>query len=237
MATDRKHITVDEVVRSVLGDEGKVTTHEYLRYLEIANRGLKELTYDILGDTKVALINIGTSLRADLPVDFVDYTYVGVVGSDGILHNYGIKRDIPLVGTGNTVRRRQVASYSRTAGVYGMGGGQNTNGYYSPNIDYENWQMVFTSAETSGYVYLEYISDGRSEGGENVVHPYAEEALIAWTYWKAIARKRGYSGAEKADARFEYYNQKRLANARLKSFTKEEMLQQSRKNFKQAPKI
>ena len=74
--TDRKYITVDEVVRNLLGDEGKTTTHEYLRYLHIANRGLKELTFDILGNTKVSIINIGSSLRADLPADFVDYMKV-----------------------------------------------------------------------------------------------------------------------------------------------------------------
>jgi hypothetical protein len=41
---------------------------------------------------------------------------------------------------------------------------------------------------------------------------------------------------EKARARQEYYNEKRLANARLKSFTKEEALKTIRKNFKQSPK-
>ena len=42
--------------------------------------------------------------------------------------------------------------------------------------------------------------------------------------------------AEKSRARQEYYNEKRLANARLKSFTKEEALKTIRKNFKQSPK-
>jgi hypothetical protein len=41
---------------------------------------------------------------------------------------------------------------------------------------------------------------------------------------------------EKMRARQEYYNERRLANARLKSFTKEEALKTIRKNFKQSPK-
>ena len=41
---------------------------------------------------------------------------------------------------------------------------------------------------------------------------------------------------EKMRARTEYYNERRIANARLKSFTKEEALKTIRKNFTQAPK-
>jgi hypothetical protein len=38
-------------------------------------------------------------------------------------------------------------------------------------------------------------------------------------------------------ARKDYFNEKRLARARLSSFTKEEALQQIRKGFKQSPKL
>jgi hypothetical protein len=41
---------------------------------------------------------------------------------------------------------------------------------------------------------------------------------------------------EKGRARQEYYNERRLANSRLKSFTKDEALKTIRKNFKQSPK-
>ena len=41
---------------------------------------------------------------------------------------------------------------------------------------------------------------------------------------------------EKMRARQEYYNERRIANARLKSFSKDEALKIIRKNFKQSPK-
>ena len=47
------YVTVDEIVRRLISDEGKNTTHDYLRLLHIANRGLKELTHDVLGDIQV----------------------------------------------------------------------------------------------------------------------------------------------------------------------------------------
>ena len=41
----------------------------------------------------------------------------------------------------------------------------------------------------------------------------------------------------KLAAKSEYYNNKRLARARLLSFTKQEALQTTRKSFKQSPKL
>ena len=55
-------------------------------------------------------------------------------------------------------------------------------------------------------------------------------------YYRLIERKANVPAGEKSRARQEYYNERRLANARLKSFTKEEALKTIRKNFKQSPK-
>jgi hypothetical protein len=237
-----KYITVDEVVRSLLIQKGENTPHNYLRFLDIAHRGLKELTFDVLNDTNVALLTVDSTLRVDLPEDYVDYNFIGIVDVRGRLQPLGHKNDIPKVGTGNTITPTYSSSIDEEAlnqhggGIYGLGGGQNQNGYYSPSIDQENWQMIFTSTEVGKLIYLEYISDGRKKGGATVIHPYAEEALRAYVFWKDIQRKRGTSGQDRELARRDYYNEKRLAKARMKAFTKEEVLQQIRKSFKQSPK-
>ena len=66
---------------------------------------------------------------------------------------------------------------------------------------------------------------------------YAEEALMSYMYYKIIERKSSIPANEKARARTEYYNERRKANARMKSFTKEEALKTIRKNYKQSPKF
>jgi len=237
-------VTLDRIVRDLLSQEGMNTTHNYLRYLRIANKGLKELTFDILGDTKVDLLEVSAALRIDLPTDYIDYTYVGIVGSDGYLHTLGSKRNIPGVGTTNVTAQDNIA-YPYLDGLYGSGaifgngGGQNSNGYYSPQIDRtaSPEQMILTSIAAGKFVYLEYISDGRATDDLTKIHPYAEEALTAYIYWKSIQRKRRVPNIEKSDARMDYYNEKRLARSRLVAFTKEEALQTVRKGFKQAPKV
>ena len=83
---------------------------------------------------------------------------------------------------------------------------------------------------------IEYVADeARSKNPS--VHVYAEEALMAYMYYRIIERKASVPANEKARARQEYYNERRKANARIKSFTKEEALKTIRKNYKQAPKF
>ena len=55
-------------------------------------------------------------------------------------------------------------------------------------------------------------------------------------YYKIVERKSNVPGNEKARARQEYYNERRKANSRMKSFGKVDALAMIRKNFRQSPK-
>ena len=120
-------------------------------------------------------------------------------------------------------------------GRYGQGGGTNSNGYYRENLEEETIEF----SDVTGNVVIEYISDGSSdlEGDQIKIHSFAEEALKSYIYFKSIYRKRAINMNEKMVAKKEYYNQKRLARARMQSFNKQEALQTTRKAFKQAPKL
>jgi hypothetical protein len=82
---------------------------------------------------------------------------------------------------------------------------------------------------------MEYIAD-EARAANPTIHIYAEEALRRYIYWHLIQRKASVPMNEKERARRDYYNELRLANSRLKSFSKEEALKTIRKNFKQSPK-
>ena len=69
------------------------------------------------------------------------------------------------------------------------------------------------------------------------VHKFCEEALRCYIYYKYIQRKRGIPANEKQMAKRAYYNEKRLARARMMNFSKETAMQTSRKAFKQSPKL
>lgn len=102
-------------------------------------------------------------------------------------------------------------------------------------------KLNYTGSETfsASNSSISVIQAGSAQSGTASlqVPQMAEEALKAYVYWKYIQRKRGVPFGEKQLAKRDYYNEKRLANARLKSFTKDEAIQSSRKAYKQSPKI
>lgn len=116
--------------------------------------------------------------------------------------------------------------------AYGIGGGKYSGEF---RINYEQNRIELFS--TAGYseIVIEYIAD-EARSTNPSIHIYAENALRSYIYYRLIERKANVPMGEKSRARQEYYNERRLANARLKSFTKEEALKTIRKNFKQSPK-
>ena len=225
-----------------------------MQYLDIALRGLKELSFDVVQDIRVAELSVSSSGIVDLPNDYVKYTKIGTCG-DGRVRTLGLDNDLCLPRATDSCGAPVVKSSSdgldsniediywfmswrdgeSLGKIYGLGGGQNDYGYY--RIDKEKNQLFLSSDFSGGNIVLEYISDGSSSDGNYQVHTFAEEALRSYVYWKSIQRKRYMNIQEKQLAQQDWYNQKRLALSRFSSFTKSEALAQSRKNFKQSPKF
>ena len=241
--------TLDELIQNLLIDEGKNTESEYLRYYNIALRGLKELNIDVQRNIKSVALIIKDNGTIDFPTDYVGYTKLGLTDETGRLHVLGNeKRRVLNPEFTDTLSSassssddyfifRNFLADGSLGSIYGAGGGNNANGYYTE--DRGNNRFLFTGVSTGQSIVLEYITDG-TEGvsaQEIKVDPYAEEALMAFIHWRAIQRKRGIQQFEKESARRDYFNEKRLAIARLSKFRKEEAFQASRKGFKQAPKL
>jgi hypothetical protein len=255
-----QYTTLDEVVRDVLISEGKTTEHDFQRYYHIGIQGLKELSFDILQEVRSVEIEVDENTHSiELPIDYINYTKIGVC-KGGRVAWLALDKSLCLPDSNEYTARldgnssatsassKSLSSYSDSdllsskGGIFGAGGGQNSNGYY--RVDKENGVIYFSS--NIGTIHLEYISDGTPvvlEGGVKVlstnnynVHSFAVEALQSYIWWKSIQRKRNVNANEKQMARNEFYNQKRLASARFQSFTKEEALNAGRKGFKLSPK-
>jgi len=237
-------ISVEEAIQNLLVEEGKSSEHEYLRYFNIAMSGLKELNFDTVRQIKTIELTIDHKNTVSLPSDYVSYIKIATSGDNGELNYLGARDRINLVHgatSTNVEDKTQHPVFTDNTpgdglwGRYGQGGGNNANGYYRENFDEET--IEFSSV--TGTVIIEYISDGSTdlEGDQIKIHSFAEEALKSYIYWKSIYRKRAINMNEKMLAKKEYYNQKRLARARMQSFNKQEAMQTTRKAFKQAPKL
>ena len=244
-----------------------------------ALRGIRELGFDVSKKIKSLKLKVdSTNNTVELPDDYVDWSKIGSVGTDGIIYVLGENKNINYsqsyaAANGTAVDNAasavdsdgdglndRIDSKSATSGsssnsdslsqgfnsfifrnyvygaanaLYGIGGGHR-NGQFRVNLD-QNRIEIDTASNVSEVV-IEYVADeARSKNPS--VNVYAEEALMAYMYYKIIERKASVPMGEKQRARQEYYNERRKANSRIKSFTKEDALRTIRKNYKQAPKF
>lgn len=239
----------------------------------MALRGVRDMGFDMLKVVRSLKLPINSATDSvTLPDDYVDWTKVGVVGTDGLVYvlgenkniNYSQKystvNDLNYDQDGDGLLERKDSKTSTSGGspvadsgitdgmnsyifrnyihgddagrLYGIGGGK-YYGEFRVNLD-QNRIELKTNSNLSELV-IEYVAD-EARSTNPRVHVYAEEALRAYIYYRIIERKSSVPANEKARARAEYYNERRRANSRMKSFTKEEALKTIRKNFKQAPK-
>lgn len=209
----------------------------------LALRGIRDLGFDIMKRIKAANLNVSATNTVTLPADYVDLLKIGIVGGDGLVYVFGENKnknllannagDLPdyLLGYSDFIYRNFVNS-TTDGRLYGYGGGH-YSGEYRINLG-EN-RIELTLGTGTDTVYIEYIADEALAANPSV-HVYAEQAIRAYIYCHLVERKSNVPAVEKARARQEYYNERRLANARLKSFSKEEALKTIRKNFVQSPK-
>lgn len=231
----------------------------------LALRGIRELGFDVLKRVKSLRLPVDqNNSTVALPDDFVDLCKIGYVGLDGLVYVFGENKNInysmiyasPLAdsnqdGVYNRVDDKGDVTplstllsgeesflfrnylYENTYGaLYGFGGGHYA-GEYRMNLEQNRIEVYLVGQ--SDEVVIEYIAD-EARSYNPSVHTYAEPALNAYIYYHLVERKATVPMNEKMRARQEYYNEKRLANARMKSFSKEEALKTIRKNFKQSPK-
>jgi len=239
----------------------------------MALRGVRDMGFDMLKVVRSLKLPINSATDSVvLPDDYVDWTKIGVVGTDGLVYvlgenkniNYSQKystvNDLNYDQDGDGLLEREDSKTSTSGGspvadsgitdgmnsyifrnyihgddagrLYGIGGGK-YYGEFRVNLD-QNRIELKTNSNLSELV-IEYVAD-EARSANPRVHVYAEEALRAYIYYRIIERKSSVPANEKARARAEYYNERRRANSRMKSFTKEEALKTIRKNFKQAPK-
>lgn len=212
---------------------------------QLAKRGIREMGFDILKRIKATELNIDLSTNTvELPCDYVDLVKIGIVGSDGLVYIFGenknkniLPNQVPyqvpdyLLGFDDFIYRNYV--YATTDGrLYGYGGGHYSGEY---RINLEQNRIELTTGTSVDTVYLEYVAD-EARSLNPSVHVYAEQAIRSYIYYHLVERKSNVPLGEKARARQEYFNERRLANSRLKSFTKDEALKTIRKNYRQSPK-
>lgn len=235
-AQPKSWITIDSVVRDYL-DEAELSNHKYYKCWNLAFRGMEQLGLDFFYNIKSSKLPVKENRTVELPNDFINYTKIGVFNNRGEviplkfnnkLSNFA---DLKPNRLEETQDKTLFDYYSPQAGIfynysngtyfgnlYGIPSGAPFVGNFK--IDTANSLILLNDGFIYDYVIVEYIAAPK-EGEEYYIPVQFREALIAYIAWKDIANipssRKGNLG-DKRDRRHEFYNERRLANARYKPF-------------------
>lgn len=221
----------------------------------IGTDGMRELHMDINGLVKIAELTVNDTDTVDLPSDYMQYSKVGLCGSDGRIHSLGLDNDLCLNKVYNDCGVRQPHQQFPTSdgisfaegsvsnpwgaypwilgeqgGLYGLGGGNNVNGYFRYDRAANQLLLANLSIPTESII-LEYISDlSATAEGDFIVHPFEIEAIKRWISWRMILDDRNYSAGEKNNRERLFYNARRKMNLRYNATTTQEWAEALRKS-------
>lgn len=222
-------ITISQIVESTLINEGDNGLHKYAQRLEWALRGVKKISLDVLPSKKAEQITINDNNTIDLPTDCINYIKVGILKGNVL---------IPLIRTDNGTfplncvktlaynpTKKDIVNDSLLLSVnYGY---RINQGYYKDWSS--NNQIILYNVEGVDSVYLEYISNGMQATSETLIDSRAEDFLIAWVeYLDRKYKKDNMFKQYEVDA----YNELRQLNERLGSFSRYELIDSLRKQFR-----
>lgn len=230
----RQFITLDSCINDYL-TESEQSNHRYFKLFHVGFRGMEQLGIDFFNQIKSVKLPILATKTVPLPADYLNYQKVGVLNAAGeaipLKYNSKLTTYADLLPgrlsktVDNTLFDLYIAStpifYNYWNGdmfvnLYGCPSGAPFVGGFK--IDDSNGVIVLDENFGYDYIILEYIASPK-EGEEYYLPVQFREALIAWMAWKDIANlpttRRGNLG-DKRDRRHEFYNERRLANARYR---------------------
>lgn len=235
--------SLDTIIREYCIETGEQNLNRYPRYYQFAVSFLRENSMDMSGIPKMAQLCIHENDTADLPADYLQYRFIGLVDSAGIMHSMGRNDRLAL----STCHNEQdiyhpqnipgVAGFPSIDGMtqswrngefmgkmFGTNGGNNVNGEYRIDLASGRVQFGCLPSRVCGAV-MEYIADINSVDGDFEVHPFIIETLKNWISWKSIKNDRNRGIGEKEQAKSDYFREDRLSKRRLQQFTVEEFAQ------------
>src|SRR3990167_9608425 len=167
-------MTLFDLVRELSIEQGDNSPHKIARYLQYGISGLREFALDFSGQTiKIAVLTVNANGTADLPDDYIKYRRLAQCDSDGNLHDLGWNPDMcslapddcgDLAKNTGTNAGGVILGYSdndyRNGEVlgrqFGLGGGNNTRGYYK---FYESEGYIALQNYSGETLWMEYVAD------------------------------------------------------------------------------
>lgn len=239
-AQNRQYILLDSIITDYLV-ESEQSNSKYFKLFHLAFRGMENLGLDFFYQIRSVKLPVLSNKTVMLPADYLNYQKVGVFNSTGevIPLKYNEKLTTYADLLPNRIDRTQdntlfELSINNTpiwfnywngdvfVNLYGIPSGSPFVGGFK--IDNTNGVILLDENFGYDYICIEYIASPK-EGEDYYLPIQFREAMIAWLAWKdstaGIPRTHIHLG-DKRDKRHEFFNERRLANARWRPIRLEE---------------
>lgn len=228
-------IKVDQIVSEFL-DEINGGQAEFSKAYRIAVRGVRELNYDVTGETKQTLLVMNPDGTSTLPEDCYRVEKIGHLNGNGTItaldhdndlskgYNQGSEEDTLYYP--HSFPKMRPVGYEYMSPSLGRGSYTNKGRY---RLD--NRTVFFGSEVCCDNLAIEYHSLPHIDGSL-AIHEFASEALLSWIRWKWNIQRRDVSGQEKMMYAQEYKIAKTLAKNRILQPTKQQLNQYVRSSIK-----
>lgn len=216
-------IPLQQTVYNVLNDLGIYSKENYLRFMQFAIRGLKDLNLHSAPGPEVVYLTSTVSGIVDLPQDFISDYKIGIK-RNGRIWTLTKINDLLLPRTDECGEPQAEGTFSDHAvtfndsevanqvvyytphfneggyvgALYGAIGGINS-GYY--RIDYERNQLVLSNVAAGTTIVVEYKSTGVSMTASTLIPAESEEFIIAYIHWRRTQFDTSIPAGMRAEAK------------------------------------
>lgn len=232
--THQQYVSLDTVVNMYL-DRSEQSIHKYYKCWQLAFSGMEELGLDFFYQIKSVKLPVLQNLTVPLPDDYLNYSKVGVLNSQGEIIPMGYNSNLTTYADLQPTRLEQTQDNTIVdlimfntpiwynywnngafSNLYGLPSGSPFVG----NFKVDNANGVILLSENFGYDYimLEYVACPR-QGEEYYIPIQFKTALMWYIAYNDIAmmpNSRKGSMGDKEQRRRQYHNERRVANARYR---------------------
>lgn len=250
----RGFVTLDSCIRSAIMDIGD-TMHRYEQFKHWAIEGYRDFHFDQAQEIKVVELSLTAWKAVELPVDYVDWAFIGIIVNNELqaFTNNGrisiLRPDADEDGAPDAVTTEAThpadslpidrlwfwdalnANGEYKGQRYGLTVKDNGVGYYKFNKARNEIQFN-AGLDTSTKVLLEYISDGYNPSERTVVNVYAAKLIKLYIHWQRHLYAKSSTGAEKKEAERLYYDERGTVQNRLNPITVEDVLECARDGYR-----
>lgn len=251
----QQYVSLDTVVNLYL-DRSEQSIHKYYKCWQLAFSGMEEMGLDFFYQIKSVKLPVNANLTVSLPADYLNYSKVGVLNSQGEIIPMGYNNKLTTYADllPNRLQQTQdntindLVAFNTPIWYNYWNNGVFTNLYGVPSgspfvgsfkIDNHNGVILLSENYGYDYIMLEYVATP-VQGQEYFIPIQFKTALMWYIAYNDIAMmpnsRKGTLG-DKEQRRRAYHNERRLANARYRPVNLQEAYQWNMENQRLTVKI